>query len=38
MDSDADIGAGSDLVVRHALGNGQTYEIVTVPAADADKS
>ena len=38
MDSDADIGAGSDLVVRHALGNGQTYEIVTVPAADADKT
>ena len=33
MDSDADIGAGSDLVVRHALGNGQTYEIVTVPGA-----
>ena len=38
MDSDADIGAGSALVVRHALGNGQTYEIVTVPAADADKT
>ena len=33
MDSDADIGAGSDLVVRHALGAGQTYEIVTVPGA-----
>ena len=38
MDEDADIGAGSALVVRHALGNGQTYEIVTVPAADADKT
>ena len=38
MDNDADIGAGSALVVRHALGNGQTYEIVTVPAADADKT
>ena len=38
MDSDATIGAGSALVVRHALGNGQTYEIVTVPAADADKT
>ena len=33
MDSDADIGTGSDLVVRHALGTGQTYEIVTVPGA-----
>ena len=33
MDSDADIGAGSDLVIRHALGAGQTYEIVTVPGA-----
>ena len=38
MDEDATIGAGSALVVRHALGNGQTYEIVTVPAADADKT
>ena len=38
MDDDADIGAGSDLVVRHALGSGQTYEIVTVPAEEADKT
>ena len=38
MDKDADIVGGSALVVRHALGNGQTYEIVTVPAADADKT
>ena len=38
MDDDAVIGAASDLVVRHALGNGQTYEIVTVPAEEADKT
>ena len=38
MDEDAVIPAGSDLVVRHALGSGQTYEIVTVPAEDADKT
>ena len=38
MDKDATIPNGSAMVVRHALGNGQTYEIVTVPAADADKT
>ncbi|GIR83845.1 MAG: hypothetical protein CM15mP85_04690 [Rhodobacterales bacterium] len=38
MDEDADIGARHDIVVRHALGSGQTYEIVTVPAEDADKT
>ena len=38
MDEDAVIPAGCDLVVRHALGSGQTYEIVTVPAEDADKT
>ena len=38
MDDDATIPNGSAMVVRHALGNGQTYEIVTVPAADADKT
>ena len=38
MDDDAVIGAGSDIVVRHALGSGQTYEIVTVPAEEADKT
>ena len=37
MDSDATIGV-STLDVKHALGNGQTYEIVTVPADDADKA
>ena len=37
MDEDATIGT-SALDVKHALGNGQTYEIVTVPAADADKT
>ena len=37
MDKDATIGT-SALDVKHALGNGQTYEIVTVPAADADKT
>jgi flagellin len=37
MDEDADIGTSS-LDVKHALGAGQTYEIVTVPAADADKT
>ena len=31
MDDDATIPNGSAMVVRHALGNGQTYEIVTVP-------
>ena len=38
MDEDAVIGGTSDIVVRHALGSGQTYEIVTVPAEDADKT
>ena len=38
MDEDADIGAGVDLEVTPALGSGQTYEIVTVPAEDADKT
>ena len=37
MDEDAIIGT-SALDVKHALGSGQTYEIVTVPAADADKT
>ena len=37
MDSDATIGT-SALDVKHALGTGQTYEIVTVPADDADKA
>ena len=35
MDEDADIGtATADITVRHALGAGQTYEIVTVPGDD----
>jgi flagellin len=38
MDSDATIAAGSALEVKHALGSGQTYEIVTVPAEDADQN
>ena len=38
MDEDATIPNPSALDVKHALGNGQTYEIVTVPAADADKT
>ena len=38
MDKDATIPNPSTLDVKHALGNGQTYEIVTVPAADADKT
>ena len=34
MDEDADIGTSTaDITVRHALGAGQTYEIVTVPGA-----
>jgi flagellin len=33
MDKDATIPNGSAMVVRHALGKGQTYEIVTVPTA-----
>jgi flagellin len=34
MDEDADIGTTTaNLTVRHALGAGQTYEIVTVPGA-----
>ena len=33
MDEDATIPNGSAMVVRHALGAGQTYEIVTVPGA-----
>ena len=33
MDEDADMGGTADMVVRHALGAGQTYEIVTVPGA-----
>ena len=37
MDKDATLGTTA-LDVKHALGNGQTYEIVTVPAADADKT
>ena len=37
MDEDADIGiATANLTVRHALGTGQTYEIVTVPDDDQD--
>ena len=35
MDEDVTAPAG-DLVVRHALGNGQTYEIVVAPASDDD--
>ena len=38
MDEDVDIPAGVDLEVTPALGSGQTYEIVTVPAEDADKT
>ena len=38
MDEDATIPNPSALDVKHALGSGQTYEIVTVPAADADKA
>ena len=38
MDSDATIANPSALDVKHALGNGQTYEIVTVPADDTDKA
>ena len=38
MDSDATIAAGSALEVKHALGTGQTYEIVTVPAEEADQN
>ena len=38
MDEDATIPNPSALDVKHALGTGQTYEIVTVPAADADKA
>ena len=37
MDEDVDIPAGVDLS-NSALGSGQTYEIVTVPAEDADKT
>ena len=37
MDEDATIPNPSALDVKHALGNGQTYEIVTVPADDDDK-
>ena len=38
MDEDATIATGSAFEAKHALGSGQTYEIVTVPAADADKT
>jgi flagellin len=38
MNKDAVIPAGVDFRAVHALGTGKTYEIVTVPAADADKT
>jgi flagellin len=38
MDSDAVIPSGVAFRAVHALGDGQTYEIVTVPADDTDKA
>jgi flagellin len=38
MDSDAVIPSGVAFRAVHALGTGQTYEIVTVPADDTDKA